>query len=270
MGVNCLRPLFECTHINSERRATSDNLKVAEPRSRLSTPRRERERRPGRFATYRAQVRSGWPPKLSPDDESSEPRQLVGDGVLRGLAVVVALALVAVLGWYAYLTFLADDEESADPPGPSSWDPRVQPLVDFVEKERGLSFDHPVEVRFLAPARFEKAILADGEEGTAEDQEELEQYAGLFRAIGLLADGVDLGAVTRTLTSTGTTGYYAFDDRTIRVRGSQSTPEVRKTLVRRAHPRPPGPALRHRRPVRGAVRGGGLHAGLHAADGHRG
>ena len=178
-------------------------------------------------------MRGGWPPELSPDDAPSERHHLVGDGVLRGLAVVVALALVAVLGWYAYLTFLADDEESADPPGPSSWDPRVQPMVDFVEKERGLSFDHPVEVRFLAPARFEKAILADAKEGegTAEAEEELEQYAGLFRAIGLLADGVDLGAVKRTLTSTGTAGYYAFDDQTIRVRGAQLTPEVRKTLV---------------------------------------
>ena len=34
---------------------------------------------------------------------------------------------------------------------PAAWDPRVVDLVSFVEKQRGLNFEHPVFVDFLDP-----------------------------------------------------------------------------------------------------------------------
>ena len=47
---------------------------------------------------------------------------------------------------------------------PSAWDARVAPIADFVEKERGLDFDHPVDVEFLSPADYRKAAIGDDEQ----------------------------------------------------------------------------------------------------------
>ena len=213
-----------------------------------------------------------WCDAAGPRTSPSTPRAGVAgcSGTApRVLVVVVALALVAAGGWYGYRTYIARDEPAAEgPPHPDQWDRRFAPLAAFVEKERGLTFEHPVYVRYLKPAAFEKALVSGKNEGTAEDEKELEQYAGLFRAVGLLADGVDLGAVTRTLAQAGTVGFYAFDDETIRVRGTRLTTEVRKTLVH-SHPRAPGPALRHRQPVRGPLEGRGRYRFPDAAGGHR-
>ena len=51
------------------------------------------------------------------------------------------------------LAFVAETGDAADDGTPDEWDRRVVEYVQFVERERGLEFEHPVRVRFLARRR---------------------------------------------------------------------------------------------------------------------
>jgi hypothetical protein len=61
--------------------------------------------------------------------------------------VLVAAALIAA-GAGAVVVLRGDDGPQG-PPHPSTWDPRVQTYVDFVQDTRDLQFKHPVYVDFL-------------------------------------------------------------------------------------------------------------------------
>jgi hypothetical protein len=114
---------------------------------------------------------------------------------------------------------------------PSSWDPRIAPYVKIVEKERGLTFLHPVTVRFLPEAQFEKTVRADESDLSADDRRDLERAAGLFRAFGLLNGKVDLFSAGNEVSGSGTLAYYSFKDKRVTIRGEQLTPAVQPTLV---------------------------------------
>lgn len=125
------------------------------------------------------------------------------------------------------LVVLRDD----GPSYPDAWDPRVEPFVTIVEKQRGLTFEHPVEVRFLAADEFEKSVRTDRSELDDEDREDIEQAASLYRAFGLISGDVDLFDAFDDATGSGTLAYYSFDDRAITVRGTKLTRASHATLV---------------------------------------
>jgi hypothetical protein len=114
---------------------------------------------------------------------------------------------------------------------PDEWDPRMLELVDFVEDERGLLFDHPVRVEFLDEAEWEEQGDIDEEEILDEDAQLLEHGEGLFRAVGLAEGDFDLLSDVEELGTSGTVGLYQFDEELITVRGDTLTPEVESTLV---------------------------------------
>ena len=95
----------------------------------------------------------------------------------------------------------------------------------------GLFFLHPVTVRFLPPAEFEKSIAADKKELSTEDRTEIDQFTGLMRAVGLLEGDVDLFDSVNDFTAGGTLAYYSFEDERITIRGEELTPAIRSTLV---------------------------------------
>ena len=90
---------------------------------------------------------------------------------------------------------------------------------------------HPVAVRFLPPAEFEKSIAADEKELSPEDRAEIEQFTGLMRAFGLLTGDVDLFDAVNDFGTGGTLAYYSFEDERITIRGERLTPAVCGTLV---------------------------------------
>jgi hypothetical protein len=139
-----------------------------------------------------------------------------------GLAVVVALVL-AGLGVVAV-------RHGDDQTPPARWDPRVAPLADFVEQQRGLRFEHPVRTDFLAEDAFRRRVTGD-DEPTAEDRATLHHYEGLFRALGLVEGTLDLGKATRQLTGEGVIGLYVPGEDRIYVRGDRITPGMRPTIV---------------------------------------
>lgn len=142
------------------------------------------------------------------------------------------LALVVVTGAAAAGVFvLGRDKGPEGPPHPSKWDARVQKYVDFVEKKRDLAFKHPVYVDFLSAKEFKNQITTDRDELSDEDEKELEQFTGMFRALGLIEGDVDLFDKVNELQGKGTLGFYSYEDERIRVRGTELTPYAENVLV---------------------------------------
>lgn len=113
---------------------------------------------------------------------------------------------------------------------PSRWDPRVADLAAFVERERGLSFEHPVAVDFLSDADF-RAQVTEHETPTKEDEARLESFEAVLRAVGLVTGDVDLLKLNEELVGDAVVGAYRFDDKRISVRGRTLDDERRSTLV---------------------------------------
>jgi len=114
---------------------------------------------------------------------------------------------------------------------PDEWDPRVADLADFVEGERGESFEHPVAVDFLTPEEYSERTRSDESELTLEDEESLEAAAALFRAFGLAEGEVDLFGSSNDIADTGTLAFYDPVSDSVTVRGTELTVELRVTLV---------------------------------------
>ena len=146
---------------------------------------------------------------------------------VRALAAAIVVVLVGgVLAAAARGIDPADDF-------PDRWDPRLQPLVDFVEAARGLRFEHPVEVQFLSPDAYLEATSADSDavEDPTALAEELEGEVARLRALGVVSGRLDLGGILEQTIGASTLGFYSSADETIRVRGSELTVGVRVTLV---------------------------------------
>lgn len=143
------------------------------------------------------------------------------------LAVAVALGLVGVL----FVSLTHHSAPTKEVVFPDTWDSRIEPYVKIAEKERGLHFLHPVAVRFLAPAAFEKGVTSDEKKLKASDREQLRQFTGMMRALGLIKGDLNLFRAMNQFNGSGTLAYYSFDDKRITVRGKQITPAVGSTLV---------------------------------------
>ncbi|TML06833.1 MAG: hypothetical protein E6G39_20935 [Actinobacteria bacterium] len=142
----------------------------------------------------------------------------------RGFTVAAAIAIVAiVVGCIAMVN-------GRDPLVVVQWDPRVAPLVAFVEEERGYSFHHPVEVQFLTAEQY-RAEATHSDPLTDDDRAYYRDQARLFRALGLIGGDVDLAAEQDEISDSGTLAYYSPNTHTVYVRGVELTPSLRVTLV---------------------------------------
>ena len=155
-------------------------------------------------------------------------------GWVLAVAVIVALALACALGFAILSQVHATDSHQATAPKrsyPATWDRRIAPYATIAEHERGLRFLHPVAVRFLPPARFEKSVTSDQDKLTRQDRLDLEHFTGLMRAFGLISGKVDLFKAFNDFSGGAILAYYSFKDKRVTVRGHVVTPAVRSTLV---------------------------------------
>jgi hypothetical protein len=144
--------------------------------------------------------------------------------------MLLVLVLVLTGGGFAARALITSGKPEG-PTYPAAWDARILPYAKIAEKQRGLYFKHPVTVRFLPPAKFEKTVTTDDKELDKDDRTELKQFTGLMRALGLISGNVDLFAAFNEASGAGTLAYYSFEDRRITVRGQRITPAMRSTLV---------------------------------------
>jgi hypothetical protein len=158
------------------------------------------------------------PPAVTAAEEPPRPRRR---SVAIGVVVAIAVASVAVP---AAILLGRNDKY------PKRWDPRVKDLVDFVEQERGLRFEHPVKVEFLADAAFRRAVTAH-DALTPEDRAQLESLEAVLRAVGLLDGDADLERVAEQLVGEGVVGFYDPTEERLVARGTRLDDERRVTLV---------------------------------------
>jgi hypothetical protein len=143
----------------------------------------------------------------------------------------VVLALVLIASAAVAVVLLRRDEGPSGPPHPSTWDPKVQKYVDFVEKRRDLKFKHPVYVNFLPDAEFKDQVTGDRDDLSDEDLKELENFTGMYRALGLFEGDVDFFDSYNDLQGQGIIGFYSYEDERLRIRGTEITPAVESTIV---------------------------------------
>jgi len=151
--------------------------------------------------------------------------------------ISVAAAVAVVLSVPAGIAIRSATRTS---PYPSTWDRRVQPIVDVVEEERGLDFDHPVEIEFLPEKEFEERVLdvsaarvhragdAERDAGLAELKRETDQLV----ALGLLAGDVDdVFRASDQLTGSSALAFYDPASEGIVVRGTRLDLPTRVTVA---------------------------------------
>ncbi|HEY6532178.1 MAG TPA: DUF2510 domain-containing protein [Acidimicrobiales bacterium] len=139
-----------------------------------------------------------------------------------GVACVAALVVIGVV-----VAVVSTRED----PYPSAWDPRVVDFVDFVEQERGLDFDHPVEIEMVPDDEFAASVRIDETEFDEEDLEQVSSSEAQLRAFGLIDGTTDLVDTTSAMRSAGILAYYSPEERKVYVRGTELTPAVEATLV---------------------------------------
>lgn len=141
--------------------------------------------------------------------------------------VVAAVVVLAVLAGVLAIVF----REQLFPKStghPAQWDPRVTEIVHFVENTRGLKFDHPISIDFLAEADF--IHLFDQPAGGGPDAETAHAYSQIYDAFGLAVD-YDITAGETAVSAVTTLGYYTPDEDRIYIRGDQLTAPVRVVLA---------------------------------------
>jgi hypothetical protein len=120
---------------------------------------------------------------------------------------------------------------SARVPSAKRWDPRVVRFVRFVEKERGLKFDHPIPIKFLSERAFRKAVR-DDDEVTAGDRRDAGVEAARLHALGLAAAGVDLIDAESDDAEGTVSGFYDQYETRMVIRGKKlDNTDVRVTVV---------------------------------------
>lgn len=164
-------------------------------------------------APWQAGQPAPWP--AQPQSRAGRTVAIVAGGVLAALAALVGI--VTLFG-------------TAQEPYPAQWDPRVEPLVRFVEQERGMPFKHPVHIDFVDATTFD-AALVEGVEPTEEERAESERYTGLYRAFGLVSGELDLLDSGDQLLTEGVAAFYATDTKRITIDGTELDPATMVTVV---------------------------------------
>jgi hypothetical protein len=139
------------------------------------------------------------------------------------LAVLLLMGLAAG-GAFAYLRL-----RPAGPAHPSAWDPAVTPMVRFVERERGLTFTHPVFVDLLSERQYASALApahapTDGVDSHGLDQKDLANAFGFTTTY-------DSAAADAVLSADASSGTYSSTTDRIVLRGTELTAGLRVTLV---------------------------------------
>jgi hypothetical protein len=142
---------------------------------------------------------------------------------LAALATVAAAALVVAVS----ALLLHGNGSSGYPAG---WDPRVARIAGFVQSDRGMSWKHPVAVRFLNPTQFE-AKLVEAENTIAPTRTDPQLRIAALRALGLISGNAKPETLTRNLTIAGSQAVYLPNDKAVYVNADSLTASVEAALA---------------------------------------
>ncbi len=138
------------------------------------------------------------------------------------LGAVVLVVLVGVAGY-----FVTRSSTSY----PAAWDPQVAPIAARVAALRGLSFDHPVPVRYLSDAEFRKRVGVDSSKLSPAAKRRIEDLSGELRALGLIDDQTDLVKSFDTVNQAGVVAFYDPEAQEVVIRGTGPLDIERKATL---------------------------------------
>lgn len=144
---------------------------------------------------------------------------------VRVVGAVVAVGLVG--GMLSSLLLSGTDDTSKADGEVRSLREVVAELSTFIEGQRSERFRHPVKVALLDGAAFEKRLLEDAEE----DREDVEKTEELLGLLGLLEPTGGLFDALNRFLSAAVLGFYDPKTDELVVRGDETGPFVRLTLV---------------------------------------
>ena len=170
-----------------------------------------------------------WPPAPGEHLAASGRGATPGASASRARVLVAIGAVAVVLITATGVLYVRS--RPAGPTYPKQWDSRVTDIVAFDEKERGLTYKHPVEIEFLSEEDFKADVTSSADELSAEDRQKIDDETAAFRALGLIDGGVDLFEEQNDLSGGGTLAYYSSETKKVRVRGTEMTPALRVTLA---------------------------------------
>jgi hypothetical protein len=105
----------------------------------------------------------------------------------------------------------------------------IDELTEFVAENRDLDFKRAVKVTTLTDADFRRRVERWGEDdGPAGDDND---YEDVWRALGLIAPGYDLGAGEADFAEEMVEGFYDDETEELVIRGVLATPYARSVLV---------------------------------------
>jgi hypothetical protein len=178
----------------------------------------------------------GQQPPLPPS--SPTPDKPPSSDIPGWVLYLAAMVVISLIGLVFYA--VTDQGGNGDSPAagtpsatafPGHWDKRIAPYARIAARERGLSFRHPVPVRFLAPRAFAKKVTQDSDDLSKDDRADIANSTGLLRAFGLISGNVDLFKSVNRFSGGGVLAYYSYEDQRITVRGHVVTPAMKSTLV---------------------------------------
>lgn len=159
-----------------------------------------------------------------PARETGSPRPHGTLGRSVAIAVFAALLSAAAGGGFVALS-------SSQSWFPKQWDPKIAPIAAEVAKLRGLDFEHPVAIHYLAAKDFERQIGADNGSTTANDKAETKREEAVFRAIGLIGGKDNLEQAVNTDQTSSVLAFYDPVQQGIIVRGTTLDVEHRVTIA---------------------------------------
>jgi hypothetical protein len=158
-----------------------------------------------------------WPAPPSPKPRASTARIVII------VAVVTAVLGVALIG----ASFVIGRVSQY----PSSWDPRVADITDFVQRERHLDYKHPVYIDFLTDDEFNQTVTQSDSSLSDAEKQQIQQEVETYRALGLIQGDVDLVAQSNQLHQAGTLAFYDPKSKRVRVRGTDLDVAHKVTLA---------------------------------------
>jgi hypothetical protein len=136
-------------------------------------------------------------------------------GILAIVAAGLAIVLPRISNGVAY---------------PKAWDLRVAPIAQFVQRERGLTWKHPVRVNFLPPSKFD-ALVTNKNASSSSATKFGENLYDAVRALGVVSGNANLAKSAQQFAQADILGEYVDSDRTVYVRGDALTPYVRSVVA---------------------------------------
>lgn len=164
----------------------------------------------------------------SPRTQSSIVSKMGGSNTwVKVLALGLAVALIGVISVSLWLSRSNEPTEQEALEQTKSLDQVVAELSRFVERARGKRFHKPVKVELLDDKAFVARLLEDAEEDRA-DLEETEEILGV---LDLLEPSGNLFDELNGYLSEVVLGFYDSETDELVVRGTETGPFVRLTLV---------------------------------------